>query len=109
MSQTPVLDFAFQFSQEWCKFDLEWALFKERWQLDPKPMQDSKRVPELFREMASAERWPPACNSNGRWYPDGVPVVYLSMHNTKQFASNSSYKAMLECFCSPSPVDALRR
>eukprot|EP00439_Symbiodinium_sp_Y106_P059830 s52_g8.t1 len=48
-------------TKEWCKFDLEWALFKERWQLDPKPMQDSK------------------------WYPDGVPVVYLSMHNTKQF------------------------
>ena len=47
---------------------------------------------------------------NGRWYPDGVPVVYLSMHNTKQFASNSSYKALRECLCSlPSPVDALRR
>ncbi|CAJ1357614.1 unnamed protein product, partial [Effrenium voratum] len=46
---------------EWCKFDLEWALFKERWEVAEKPMSDSK------------------------WYPDGVPTVYLSMHNTKQF------------------------
>ena len=36
--------------QEWCKFDLEWALFKERWQLDPKPMQDSKLVPQTCSE-----------------------------------------------------------
>ncbi|CAJ1409982.1 unnamed protein product [Effrenium voratum] len=48
-------------TKEWCKFDLEWALFKERWEVAEKPMSDSK------------------------WYPDGVPTVYLSMHNTKQF------------------------
>ena len=37
-------DFSHSSVQEWCKFDLEWALFKERWQLDLKPMQDSKLV-----------------------------------------------------------------
>ena len=51
--RSTVLNLAFQFSQEWCKFDLEWALFKERWQLDPKPMQDSKCVPQLSRETAT--------------------------------------------------------
>eukprot|EP00913_Durusdinium_trenchii_P022682 g21302.t1 len=47
--------------QEWCKFDLEWALYKERFEVADKSMSDSK------------------------WYPDGVPLAYLSMHNTKQF------------------------
>eukprot|EP00434_Breviolum_minutum_P005690 symbB.v1.2.005013.t1/scaffold288.1/size478366/43 len=47
--------------KEWCKFDLEWALFKERLEVADKNMADSK------------------------WYPDGVPLVYISMHNTKQF------------------------
>ncbi|CAK9110208.1 unnamed protein product [Durusdinium trenchii] len=47
--------------KEWCKFDLEWALYKERFEVADKSMSDSK------------------------WYPDGVPLAYLSMHNTKQF------------------------
>lgn len=47
--------------KEWCKFDLEWALFKERFEVADKSLSDSK------------------------WYPDGVPLAYISMHNTKQF------------------------
>lgn len=28
--------------QEWCKFDLEWALYKERFEVADKSMSDSK-------------------------------------------------------------------
>lgn len=49
-------------AKDWCKYDLEWGLYKERMQVDH----------NLY--------WDP------KWYPDGMPVVYISMHNTKQFA-----------------------
>lgn len=31
--------------KEWCKFDLEWALYKERWEVADKMMSDSKSGP----------------------------------------------------------------
>jgi len=49
--------------KEWCKFDLEWELYKQRFEVDVDMMHDTK------------------------WYPDGVPLVFLSMHNTKTFES----------------------
>jgi len=48
-------------AKDWCKFDLEWGLFKDRLQIGDNVYWDSK------------------------WYPNGLPIVFISMHNTKQF------------------------
>lgn len=48
-------------SKAWCKFDLEPNLFLLQKSLDKKLFFDPK------------------------WYPQGVPVLFLSMHNTKNF------------------------
>jgi hypothetical protein len=34
--------------QEWCKFDLEWALFKERFEVADKSLSDSKPQGSVF-------------------------------------------------------------
>ena len=44
-----------------------------------KMMSDSKSGPQSFKMLEEP-----------RWYPDGVPLVYLSMHNTKQFVMPSA-------------------
>merc|ERR1711920_578275 len=46
--------------KDWCKYDLE---------------------PDLFKNIAMA----PDLYYDKRWYPEGVPVVFISMHNTKAF------------------------
>ena len=48
-------------NNSWCKFDLEPNLFLLRRSLDKKLYFDPK------------------------WYPDGMPVLFLSIHNTKNF------------------------
>jgi len=57
--------------KDWCKFDLEWGLFKDGQKLDRTLYWDKK------------------------WYPDGVPVVFISMHNTKQFESTDWLLSLL--------------
>merc|ERR1711920_192076 len=46
--------------KDWCKYDLE---------------------PDLFKNIAMT----PNLYYDKRWYPDGVPAVFISMHNTKAF------------------------
>jgi len=48
-------------TKQWCKYDLEWGLFGMRYDLDRRLYYDNK------------------------WYPDGIPVIFTSMHNTKRF------------------------
>mmetsp|Transcript_20230 Transcript_20230/g.53418 ORF Transcript_20230/g.53418 Transcript_20230/m.53418 type:complete len:228 (+) Transcript_20230:363-1046(+) len=48
-------------TKDWCKYDLEWGLYKDRMKLDKRMYWDTK------------------------WYPDGLPVIFISMHNTKPF------------------------
>mmetsp|Transcript_68155 Transcript_68155/g.197566 ORF Transcript_68155/g.197566 Transcript_68155/m.197566 type:complete len:941 (+) Transcript_68155:120-2942(+) len=57
--------------KDWCKFDLEWGLFKDRLQLDSNLYWDRK------------------------WYPQGLPVVFISMHNTKQFEQTDWFLSLL--------------
>lgn len=57
--------------KDWCKFDLEWGLFKDGQKLDRNLYWDKK------------------------WYPDGMPVVFISMHNTKQFESTDWLLSLL--------------
>jgi hypothetical protein len=47
--------------KEWCKYDLEFGLFKMRYDLENRLYWDAK------------------------WYPEGIPVIFISMHNTKRF------------------------
>merc|ERR1719215_428208 len=49
--------------KDWCKFDLE---------------------PDLFRNVAMQKNqyW------DLKWYPQGVPMVFIAMHNTKVFNPN---------------------
>uniref|UniRef100_A0A7S2K2N4 Uncharacterized protein n=1 Tax=Zooxanthella nutricula TaxID=1333877 RepID=A0A7S2K2N4_9DINO len=47
--------------KNWCKFDLEWGVYKDRMSLQANMYWDTK------------------------WYPNGVPILFLSMHNTKMF------------------------
>merc|ERR1740121_2186692 len=46
--------------KDWCKFDLE---------------------PDLFKNVAMQSN----LYHDASWYPEGVPVVFISMHNTKAF------------------------
>jgi len=55
----------------WCKFDLEPSLFLQRYGLDKKIYADPQ------------------------WYPDGVPLLFLSSHNTKNFESTDWLLALL--------------
>lgn len=48
-------------TKQWCKYDLEWGLFGMRYDVDKRLYYDN------------------------RWYPDGIPVIFTSMHNTKRF------------------------
>lgn len=55
----------------WCKFDLEPDLFLTRFGLDQKMYNDPQ------------------------WYPDGVPLLFLSSHNTKNFETTDWLLAVL--------------
>merc|ERR1740121_13518 len=48
--------------KDWCKFDLE---------------------PDLFKNLAMQNN----LYHDASWYPEGIPVVFISMHNTKAFES----------------------
>lgn len=58
--------------KDWCKFDLEPGLFIERYSLE-KPLY-----------------WDPT------WYPDGIPVAFISSHNTKNFEATDWLLKVLE-------------
>lgn len=47
--------------KQWCKFDLEPGLYRQGGDMDPRLYYDSK------------------------WFPQGIPVLFISMHNTKRF------------------------
>lgn len=47
--------------KQWCKYDIEFALFRQR------------------KDMDRTLYW------DAYWYPDGIPVLFTSMHNTKRF------------------------
>lgn len=59
-------------SKAWCKFDLEPNLFLLRKSMDKTLFFDPK------------------------WYPEGVPVLFLSMHNTKNFDPSDWLLHLLE-------------
>ncbi|CAJ1365428.1 unnamed protein product [Effrenium voratum] len=59
-------------SKAWCKFDLEPNLFLLRKSLDRNIYFDPK------------------------WYPEGVPVLFLSIHNTKNFDPSDLLLKLLE-------------
>lgn len=58
--------------KDWCKFDLEPDLFL------------------LGTEMEQDLYWDP------KWYPDGLPVMFFSAHNTKNFEATDWLLKMLE-------------
>lgn len=62
----------------WCKFDLEPGLFINRYGLER----------SLY--------------SDPQWYPDGVPLLFLSSHNTKNFEA-TDWLLMLLARCSKVP------
>lgn len=57
--------------KQWCKYDLEFGLFKQASNMDPRLYYDPK------------------------WYPDGVPIIFISMHNTKRFEETDSLLTLL--------------
>jgi len=57
--------------KQWCKYDLEFGLFKQASYMDPRLYYDPK------------------------WYPDGVPIIFISMHNTKRFEETDSLLTLL--------------
>jgi hypothetical protein len=48
--------------KQWCKWDLEPGLYRQ-----------------FLRQSAGNDRMP-----DSKWYPNGVPLVFVSMHNTKE-------------------------
>mmetsp|Transcript_92056 Transcript_92056/g.286967 ORF Transcript_92056/g.286967 Transcript_92056/m.286967 type:complete len:297 (+) Transcript_92056:498-1388(+) len=57
--------------KQWCKFDLEWGLYRHGPDYERRLYYDAK------------------------WYPDGVPIVFVSMHNTKRFEETDSLLSLL--------------
>merc|ERR1712203_362017 len=57
--------------KQWCKFDLEPGLYTVSYGLDQKMYSDPY------------------------WYPNGVPLLFLSSHNTKKFAETDWLLALL--------------
>jgi hypothetical protein len=59
-------------SKAWCKFDVEPGLFTERARLDKNMYADPM------------------------WYPDGLPLLFISAHNTKGFEATDWLLNLLE-------------
>jgi len=57
--------------KQWCKYDLEWGLYRHGYDMDKRLYYDPK------------------------WYPDGVPVLFVSMHNTKRFEETDTLLSLL--------------
>eukprot|EP00405_Crypthecodinium_cohnii_P039226 CAMPEP_0206548936 /NCGR_PEP_ID=MMETSP0325_2-20121206/14170_1 /ASSEMBLY_ACC=CAM_ASM_000347 /TAXON_ID=2866 /ORGANISM="Crypthecodinium cohnii, Strain Seligo" /LENGTH=846 /DNA_ID=CAMNT_0054048491 /DNA_START=93 /DNA_END=2633 /DNA_ORIENTATION=- len=58
-------------TKDWCKYDLEWGLFTDGRVLASTMYHDLK------------------------WYPDGLPIIFTSMHNTKAFESADALMSLL--------------
>lgn len=58
-------------TKAWCKFDLEPDTYLNRYWLSSRLYADS------------------------RWYPDGVPIMFLSLHNTKDFETTDRLLTIL--------------